>query len=229
MTAPAEPTPSEKTGDLHPDAAAFLRSTHTPVDRSLPTLPTPEASPAEERAALERALAGDRAALQGLLRRHLPPLTGLARRLLGAAADRTDDLVQETLIAACKGLAGFRGDSSVRTWLFRILVRLASDPKRWRGVPHAGGDLDLATIPDRCEVDPEQLTLARELRDRIEEAMERLPGRQRAAIHLRAAEGLGYASIGQVLGCSEGAARMLVLSARTNLRARLGDYLEGGR
>ena len=200
-----------------------------PVNRDIDTLPTPEASPVEERAALKRAIAGDRVALQGLLRRHLPPLASLARRLLGPASDRVDDLVQETLIAACKGLAGFRGESSVRTWLFRILVRLASDPARWRGVPHASGELDAGQIPDRCEVDPERLTLARELRDRIEEAMERLPARQRGAIHLRSAEGLGYLAIGQVLGCSEGAARMLVLSARASLRARLGDYLEGGR
>jgi DNA-directed RNA polymerase specialized sigma24 family protein len=56
--------------------------------------------------------------------------------------------------------------------------------------------------------------------------MERLPSRQRVALHLRAAEGLGYDAIAAVLGVREGAARMLVLAARKAVRDRLGPYLE---
>ena len=60
----------------------------------------------------------------------------------------------------------------------------------------------------------------------IDEAMERLTTRQRTALHLRAAEGLDYATIGNVLGCTPVAARMHVLAARRHVLARLQEHLE---
>jgi len=181
---------------------------------------------AEEREALHLARAGDAMALQLLLRRHVAPLLAFARRLVHGDHHRAEDLAQETLLAACRGLAGFRGDAPVRTWLFRILVRLGNAPGRVvRGrVPK--GTVEPAEVPDSFAPEPAHASLARELRARLDEALERLPARQRTALHLRAVEGMGYDAIAEVLGGTAGGARMLVLAARRTLRERLGDYLE---
>ena len=88
------------------------------------------------------------------------------------------------------------------------------------------GDINPADIPDTYAPPPEHASLARELGARLEEAMERLPPRQRTALHLRAVEGLDYEAIGAVLSCTAVAARMHVLEARRKVMARLGDHLE---
>jgi RNA polymerase sigma-70 factor (ECF subfamily) len=180
----------------------------------------------EEAAALAAARAGDDHALRNLFAAHLTPLFHLARRSTSGDRHRAEDLVQETLVAACRGLDSFRGEASLRTWLFRILVRLAADPGRWNRGARATLDTDPTEIPDTYAPPPEHASLARELGARIEEAMERLPTRQRTALHLRAVEGMSYAAIAAVLGGTEGAARMLVLSARQRVRERLDAYLE---
>ncbi len=183
---------------------------------------TPRCTP-EELALLARFRAGDGTTYQTLVRPHLGALLGLSRRLVG---DRqwAEDLAQETLVRAFKGLAGFRGECSLRTWLFRIAARLASEPERWRG-SDAAVRLANLEIPDHVGPAPEQPTAQRELRDRLAEAMERLPARQRTALHLRAVEGLDYEGIAAVLSCSRGAARMLVLAARRRVMERMGSYL----
>ena len=66
----------------------------------------------------------------------------------------------------------------------------------------------------------------RELQDRLDEAMERLTHRQRTALHLRAVEGMDYATISGVLNCSTTAARMHVLEARRKVLARLKEHID---
>jgi RNA polymerase sigma-70 factor (ECF subfamily) len=173
---------------------------------------------------LSRLQAGDPAAFQTLVRPHLGALLALSRRLTGDS-HWAEDLVQETLVRAFGNRAGFRGEASLRTWLFKILLRLAQDPARWRQQEPAQGLTALA-VPDRLTVLPEDETLSRELRDRLLEAMERLTHRQRTALHLRAVEGLDYRAIAEVLGGSRAGARMLVLAARQKVLARMGRYLE---
>ena len=177
-----------------------------------------------ERHWLARCQAGDQAAFQPLLRPHLGALLALAKRHC-RDPHWAEDLVQETLVRAFRNLSGFRGDSALRTWLFRILVRLAAEPERWRRGKGAEpiGDLD---VPDHLDARAEHDAMARELQDRLEEAMERLTLRQRTALHLRAVEGLDYAAIGTVLVCTAVAARMHVLEARRKVMARLGEHLE---
>jgi RNA polymerase sigma-70 factor (ECF subfamily) len=177
-----------------------------------------------ERHLVARCQAGDASAFQPLLRPHLAALLALAKRHC-RDPHWAEDLVQETLVRAFRNLAGFRGESALRTWLFRILVRLASEPERWRrGQPTESlGDLD---VPDHFEVRAEHAAIARELQDRLDEAMERLTVRQRTALHLRAVEGFDYAAIGAVLSCTAVAARMHVLEARRKVMARLEEHLE---
>jgi RNA polymerase sigma-70 factor (ECF subfamily) len=182
-----------------------------------------EGPSAVERELVGRFVRGEREAFHLLIRPHVAALRALARRAVGDP-HTADDLVQEALIRAAGGLATFRGEASLRSWLFRIVVRLAAEPGRLRR-PDRAGPLEFE-VPDTVGPSPEAAALGRELRDRLEEALERLPVRQRTALHLRAAEGLDYRRIAQVLDCAPGAARMLVLEARKKVAARLGSYLE---
>jgi RNA polymerase sigma-70 factor, ECF subfamily len=173
--------------------------------------------------ALTRLRAGDRAAFQTALRPLLASLLTLARRLTGDP-HWAEDLVQETLVRACRGIRGFRGDSSLRTWLFRIQVRLAGQPERWKGRQPTADRPDFE-VPDTLAHSPELDSEERELAKRLDEAMERLTPRQRTALHLRAVEGLDYRGIAAVLGGSTAASRMLVLAARRQIMRRMGRYL----
>ena len=200
-----------------------MRSKHHPM---APRVSEPGSSPtsAGERLLLSRCQAGDPTAFQALLHPHLAALLSVAKRFC-RDPHWAEDLVQETLVRAFRGLPGFRGDSALRTWLFRILARLAAEPERWRRGERAEplGDLD---VPDHLDLRAEHEAIARELQDRLDEAMERLTLRQRTALHLRAVEGLDYTAIGAVLACSDVAARMHVLEARRKVMLRLREHLE---
>jgi len=178
----------------------------------------------QEREWLQRCRQGDNQAFHLLLRPHLTGLLSLARRYC-RDPHWAEDLVQETLVRAFKGLDSFRGDAALRTWLFRILVRLASEPRRWQR-SSAAETLADTDVPDHLDQQAEQVAIARELQDRLDEAMERLTQRQRTALHLRAVEGLDYASISAVLLCSTTAARMHVLEARRKVMARVKEHLD---
>lgn len=177
----------------------------------------------DERRWLDRCRAGDTSAFQPLVHPYLPGLLALARRQC-RDPHWAEDLVQETLVRAFRGLPGFRGDAALRTWLFRILVRLAAEPQRWRrGSAAAPLEID---VPDHLDAPMVHDAMARELRQRLDEAMERLTARQRTALHLRAAEGMDYAAIAAVLGCSAVAARMHVLEARRHVLQRVKEHLD---
>lgn len=188
------------------------------------TSPARQPLSATEQHWLQACRAGDRQAFQNLLRPHLGALLALARRHC-RDGHWAEDLLQEVLVRAFRGLPGFRGEAALRTWLFRILVRLAGDPARWR-LRQTAQPLGEIDVPDTFEALPEHAARGRELQDRLDEAMERLTPRQRTALHLRAVEGLDYAAIASVLACSQPAARMQVLEARRKVMARLGEHLE---
>lgn len=177
----------------------------------------------EDQECLARLRAGDRAAFQTVVRPLLPSLLALGRRLTGDS-HWAEDLVQETLVRAFGSIEGFRGDGSLRTWLFRIQVRLAGQDRRRR---RRDGEKELLPleVPDHMASDPEQESRERELAERLDEAMERLTHRQRTALHLRAVEGLDYATIAGVVGGTAVAARMSVLAARRRVMQRMGRYL----
>ena len=193
------------------------------MDQELVSTSRGDRDPAEAEL-LAAARAGSAMAFATLLGTQVGALHALARRLC-ADSHWADDLTQETLLRAFQALPKFRAECSLRTWLFGILTRLASEPHRWKKSERADPLAELE-VPDRLDTDATLQASGRELEDRIAEAMERLPLRQRAALHLRAVEGLDYAGIAEVLGCNVGAARMLVLEARRKLAVRLARYLE---
>ncbi|MCB9884932.1 MAG: sigma-70 family RNA polymerase sigma factor [Planctomycetes bacterium] len=194
------------------------------MEPSVGRQPKPNPGAAAERALLDRCRNGDASAFQPLLRPHLAGLLSLAQRHC-RDAHWAEDLVQETLVRAFRGLDSFRGEAALRTWLYRILVRLAGAPERWRR-SDAATSIDDLEIPDHLEQLPEHDAIARELQDRLDEAMERLTFRQRTALHLRAVEGMDYAAIAEVLNCTAVAARMHVLAARRHVLSRVEEHLD---
>lgn len=179
-----------------------------------------------DQALIARLRSGDRMAFQLAVRPLLGTLLNLARRWT-QDPHIAEDLLQETLTQAFTSIHTYRGDSSLRTWLFRIQARLAQRPTRWhRGDHRSAQTTDDLQIPDHLACDPDQQTRERELAERLAEAMERLTQRQRTALHLRAVEGLDYRTIAEILGCTAAASRMLVLAARQHVMERMGRHLE---
>ena len=161
---------------------------------------------------------GDELAASELVRRHA---AALGRFLASAGADRADleDLVQETFFKAFRALTGFRGDSSFRSWLFRIGANLRKDWYRREGrrqvLPIEGHD-----IADRA--DPEGDAGAAEMERKLMAGLDTLPRLQREVFLLRAQQGMPYEQICRVLDTSPGAARVHYHHAVRRLKDLMG-------
>ena len=148
--------------------------------------------------------AGEERAARLLVERHAPALSRYASSL-GARGD-VEELVQDTFVRAFGAIGSFRGDSSLRTWLFTIQRRLLLDRSRAsRGkgtsVPIAEGDImTSATALDGM--------VATETEENIRRAVQRLSPTQREVFILRVSEGMSYREIAEAAGTTEGAARV---------------------
>lgn len=175
----------------------------------------------EEAARLERARNGDVAERDALVRAHIDDVYRTALRVLGDP-DLAADATQDTFLNAMQAIAGFRGDSSVRTWLLRIAVNAARTIARRRG-GRREVDLDQAgEVPGRTP-DAADRAVALDEAARVEQALARLPEKQRLCVSLRVHEDLSYAEIGRIVGCSEAAARVNYHYGVQRLREVLGD------
>jgi RNA polymerase sigma-70 factor (ECF subfamily) len=175
-------------------------------------------------AVLNRARQGDHAAFRDLVRHHDAGLRALAFRLLGDAA-RMDDVLQEAYVKAYRGLASFRGESSVRTWLYRITYNACLDDMRRRS---RVTDMPMQSVADRAASGPDPGERA-VLRSGLSAALSLLPPDQRAAVLLVDAEGFDYAAAAGVLGVAEGTVASRASRARATLRAALRSSGEENR
>ena len=162
---------------------------------------------AVDRALATRWLAGDERAATLLVERHAPALARFATSLMsGSERGDVDELVQDTFVRAFQSLAEFRGDSSLRTWLFTIERRLLLDRRRAdrrRRDKDEIGEADAAT-----EYTALDALVAGETEGRIRRAIDRLSPLQRDVFMLRVTEGLSYKEIAEVVGSTEGSARV---------------------
>ncbi len=208
----------------------------------------PETSEAGENEAslVVRLRAGDRTAFSALVQRSASSLLRVARSLVRDPA-AAEELVQETWLAVLTGLDGFEGRSSLRTWLFRILVNKARTRfvRDGRMVPFSalGGPGDDAAEAGRFDADdawreppstwseenPERLVLAAETRAAIEACIAELPETQRAVITLRDVEGLEAEETCNLLAISVTNQRVLLHRARAKVRQALERRLGGAR
>jgi RNA polymerase sigma-70 factor (ECF subfamily) len=164
------------------------------------------ADDAMDRALVARWLAGDERAATVLVERHAPALARFAASIGVRERSEMDEVVQDTFVRAFHSLAEFRGDSSLRTWLFTIQRRLVVDRRR---AARRRRDQDEVQESDAAtEVTALDGMVATETEAQVLAAVQRLSTLQREVFTLRVTEGLSYREIAGVVGTTEGAARV---------------------
>jgi RNA polymerase sigma-70 factor (ECF subfamily) len=193
---------------------------------------------------LTRMRAGDGAAFEALIERHDGSLRRVARSFVHTTT-AVEEVVQETWLGVVNGLARFEGRSSLKTWIFRILVNRARTRavRDARSVPFSalerdelpavdpsafGADGHWRSAPARLDVDPEGRLLSTELRAQLATAIEGLPGHQRAVVTLRDVAGLSSMEVCQLLELTEANQRVLLHRGRSRLRTVLSELAEAG-
>ncbi len=178
---------------------------------------------------LEAARAGDAEALETLLEWHEPRLYRFARRLCRSPAD-AEDVLQESLLAAARGLAGFRGASSLSTWLYTIARShcIKKYRRRWSAPREVSLEAEEAAParerPDPGP-DPEAALQARRLEAALEQAIARLDRPHREVLILRDVEGLTAPEVATVTGLSVAAIKSRLHRARARVREELAPLL----
>jgi RNA polymerase sigma-70 factor, ECF subfamily len=191
-----------------------------------------------------RLRAGDEAAFGLVLDAWSPGMLRLARSFV-STPDSAAECVQDTWLAVVEGIDRFEGRSALRTWVYRILVNTARrrgvregrsvpwssvadeigptvDPARFRGrgEPFAG---HWREFPARWP-QPEDATLAAEIRDVVAAAVAELPERQRVVLTLRDIQGYDGDEVSSILEVTPGYQRVLLHRARAHVRARIEAY-----
>lgn len=187
-------------------------------------MPTPRsdgtpAADADDAALIARAAARDGQAFRLLVERHLPSLLGVARRMLRDEME-AEDVAQEALVRLWQQGANLElGAGGARPWLRRVVANLCIDRIR------AGRRTDVTDEVPEQEVEPNQLSglLDGDLAQRVEQALQGLPERQRLALTLFHYEGMSQIEVGEILGVSDEAVESLLSRARRALRAMLKD------
>jgi RNA polymerase sigma-70 factor (ECF subfamily) len=175
---------------------------------------------------LER-LPDEEGAFTTLVRREQGAMLNVARRHVPSHAV-AEEVVQETWLAVLQGIERFEGRSSLRTWIFRILVNRAKTrgATEHRAVPLSAlrGDESIAEdelVPARRSDTPAEHVVGHELREQIDLAMSGLPPQQRAVMNLRGLEGLSSEEVCARLDLSRGNQRVLLHRARCSMRRAL--------
>ena len=181
-----------------------------------------------EAALIERCAAGDEAACADLVATHQRMVYNLSLHLLGDR-DEAMDLSQEVFLRVFRTLARFRGQSALRTWIYRIVVNQARNRQRWWRRRHRAdqvsldahvakfGDLESKNDPST----PDRMFARKETASRIWSALDRLPFDQRTALVLREIDGLRYDEIAFSLGIAVGTVKSRLTRARQALREEL--------
>ena len=163
--------------------------------------------------------AGDERAATALVERHASALARFASSF--GVRDDVDEVVQDTFVRAFQSLDGFRGASSFRTWLFTIERRLVLD--RRRAERRRRDKIEVQEGDAATEYDALDGLVADEVRARLSRATAGLSPTQREVFSLRVAEGLSYKEIADIVGTTEGAARVHYHNAMRAVKEFLDD------
>ena len=168
---------------------------------------------------IQRWKEGDERAATALVERHAAALA----RYVGSLGERdaADDVVQDTFVRAFASLEHFRGDSSLRTWLFTIARRLVVDRRRaFRRRREVGNLEDVDAATEYTALDG---LIASEAQRKVWGAVGKLSPTQREVFLLRVNEGLSYKEIADVAGTTEGAARVHYHNALRTVKENLNE------
>lgn len=167
---------------------------------------TAVATRVDDEGLVARARAGEASALDALVSRHHGAVYDVAYRVLGDP-DAAADAAQDAFVKAVNGLDSFRGDASFKTWLLKIAANVATSAGR---KTTRRREVALDTAPEQTGDlgNPERQAVLRTEAERVSRALEDLPEKQRLAVTLRIHQDLSHREIGEVIGSSEGAARV---------------------
>ena len=197
-----------------------------------------------------RLRAGDEAAFEGLVRRYHGEMLALARSYV-RTREVAEEVVQETWLAVLQAIDRFEGRSSLKTWVFRILINTAMtrggreartvpfsalegddgegptiDPDRFRATGESGAGHWRAE-PGDWRMLPEERLLGREAIEVVRRAVEELPPRQAQVIAMRDIAGFSPDEVSMTLRVTRGNQRILLHRARARVRTALERHIDG--
>lgn len=178
---------------------------------------------------------GQEEAYEALIQRFEQPIFNVVSRLLDDPADAAD-VVQEVFLKVFRNVTSFRGESSMKTWMYRIAVNEARNHRRWFS-RHRRQEVNLDPedtsdglsyrnwLPDPGR-SPFEVALDHETRSLIEAALADVNPKFRAALVLREVEGMSYEEIAEILEISLGTVKSRILRGRDALKKNLAGRLE---
>ena len=145
-------------------------------------------------------------------------------------AEAAEDATQEVFVKMLRHASQFHGDAKLSTWLFSIAANWCRDYLRKADNKVKESDDVLVSLPAPSETSPDRTLEQRENETLVRRALQALTAEQREAILLSRYQGLSYAEIAQIAGCSEGAVKTRVFRAMETLKKTLtGEAGGGGR
>lgn len=180
----------------------------------------------DERSAVEQARRGDERAWRELYERHVDLVFRLAYRVV-RDRDAALDVAQDAFVKASLALAGFREESSFRSWIAAIAM---NEARSWLRKRDREREISLERTgePPSGRRSPEERVADADIVARALSFIETLPDQQRDAVLLRAAEGLSYREIAEALGTSEGSARVSYHHGMKKLRKMMSRFAGSG-
>lgn len=182
--------------------------------------------------------AGSEEAFALLISRYHGSVFSLVSRILNDPSD-APDTTQDVFLKVFRGIGNFHGNSSLRTWIYRIALHEASNQRRW-WFRHRGREVTIeaqaSTLDDHATIglkdrlidknhSPFDRAAHEEIRSRVEAELRRLPEPFRTVVILRDVEGMAYEEIAEILGAQPGTVKSRLARGRAMLRDRLADYV----
>ena len=183
-----------------------------------------------EAALIQRCAGRDEDACAELVAEHQRMVYQLSLNLLGDHNEALD-LSQEVFLRVFRTIQSFRGQSALRTWIYRIVVNQARNRQRWWRRRYRAQQVsldahlsDFGDFPEQTDgASPDRMLGRKELAERIRTALEQLPFDQRTAIVLREIDGLSYEDIAESLSVAVGTVKSRLTRARQALRRELSE------
>ncbi len=204
------------------------------IGQAVASAPVISAHANEEIAFIDKLRAGEEAAFETLIDRYSGDIYAMLYRLT-ESPEEASDLTQDTFLRALKAIKGFRGDSALKTWLFRIAINESRNRFRWWKRRRRDVTISLdANIGDSetrfsdtladDSISPEDSALAREREYAIHSALQDMQEIYREAVILCDIEGLSYDETAATLGVGLGTVKSRISRGRDELRRRLKDF-----
>lgn len=170
---------------------------------------------------IDQTLEGNHEAFDLLVKRYSGSIYALAYRML-RNHDDASDICQDVFLKGYEALGSFRKKSSFHTWLYRIATNSCINHLRKHSAQH---HIEFANYHAVQEADTLESLYKIELQDVVNEAIERLPEKQKATVMLRVCEGMSHREVSKILKCSVGTAKANYFHAIRNLRRFMKNYI----